>query len=115
MDVVADLAEISQPLPQSPITSAEIEELFTTSNILKSHNINFELISEGVWHLSILSQRGFANNQQQYKVTFDPAIAEASGIRLMSYGEPLFVGIAAPRGNRLLSIAAVESNRLNNH
>jgi hypothetical protein len=93
MDVVADLAEISQPLPTSPITSAQIEHLFITSSILKSHEINFELISEGVWSLSI--------DRQQYKVTFDLAIAEAQGIRLMSYGEPLF--------DLLLSIAALKS------
>jgi hypothetical protein len=86
MDVVADLAEISQLLPPSPITSVEIEELFTTSNILKSHQINFELISGRVWNLSI--------DKQKYKVTFDPGTAEAQEIRLMSYGEPLFVGIA---------------------
>jgi hypothetical protein len=86
MDVVADLAEISQPLPPSPITSAQIEQLFTTSNILKSRQIDFELISEGVWSLSI--------DKKQHKVTFDPAIAEAQGIRIMSYGEPLFVAIA---------------------
>jgi hypothetical protein len=82
MDVVADLAEISQPLPPSPITSAEIEQLFTTSNILKSHQIDFELISQKVWNLSI--------DRQKYPVTFDPATSEAQGIRLMSYGEPVF-------------------------
>jgi hypothetical protein len=99
MDVIADLAEISQPLPLSLITSAEIENLFTTSNILKSHNINFELIGEQIWNLSI--------DSHQYKFTFDPAISEAQGIRLISYGEPFSVGVAAPRGNRLISIAAV--------
>jgi SNF2 family DNA or RNA helicase len=100
MDVVADLAEIAQPLPPSPITSSEIERLFTTSNILKSQQINFELVREKVWSLSI-------DRQQYQEVTFDPATAEAQGIRLMSYGEPLFVDIAAPRGNRLLSFTTI--------
>ena len=91
MDVVADLTEISQPLPSSPITLVQIEELFITSNILKSHKIDFELISEKVWNLSV--------DRQQYQVTFDPATAEAQGIRLMSYGEPVF--------DRLLSFTTI--------
>jgi hypothetical protein len=91
MDVVADLAEISQPLPPSPITSLEIEQLFTTSNILKSRGINFESSGDRIWSLSI--------DRHNYQLTFDPATAEAQGIRLMSYGEPLF--------DRLLSISAV--------
>ena len=91
MDVVADVTEISQPLPSSPITLVQIEELFITSNILKSHKIDFELISEKVWNLSV--------DRQQYQVTFDPATAEAQGIRLMSYGEPVF--------DRLLSLTTI--------
>ena len=91
MDVVADLAEISQPLPHSPITSLEIEQLFTISSILKSHEINFESIGARIWSRSI--------DRRNYQVTFNPATAEAQGIRLMSYCEPLF--------DRLLSISAV--------
>ncbi len=82
MDVAADIAEISQPLPPRPISQPEIEQLFTTSNLLKSRQINFESIGEQIWNLSI--------DRKQYTVTFDPTTAEREGIRLISYGEPLF-------------------------
>jgi ERCC4-related helicase len=82
MDVAADLAEISQPFSPTPITLTQIEELFTTSTILQSHQINFESVGEKIWNLSI--------DQKKYKVTFDPAISEARGIKLIIYGEPLF-------------------------
>lgn len=88
MDVAADIAEISQTLPPSPISQSEIEQLFTTSNLLKSRQINFESVGEQIWSRSI--------DRKQYTVTFDPTTAEREGIRLISYGEPLFVRWSCP-------------------
>jgi ERCC4-related helicase len=82
MDVIADLAEISQPLPFTPITLNQIEALFTASIILKNNQISFILIGEKVWSLLF--------DKKQYKITFDPATSDIKGIKLLGYGDPLF-------------------------
>ena len=51
MDVEADLAELRKPLPQSPLSSEEIEQLFTTSVRLRAIGALFEK-AEAQWNLT---------------------------------------------------------------
>ena len=83
MDVEADLMEIRQPIPPTPITSQQIEQLFTTSQILSDYGIKFTPLDSGIWQLSLKNQR--------YRVTFDiQQFDETPSLRLMSFGDPLF-------------------------
>lgn len=91
MDVERDLAEIRQPLPKSPITPTEIEQLLTTSAILKAQGVVFDPENTNdtassnpqIWRLTIQGQT--------YPVTFDPEIFEENpSLRLMNLGDPLF-------------------------
>lgn len=43
MSVKADIAEVSQPLPPSPITQQDLEQLLTQSVVLKNQGIKFTL------------------------------------------------------------------------
>ncbi len=51
MDVEADLREIRKPLPASPVTVAEIQELFTRSHLLKAGGVEFSEVEAGIWEL----------------------------------------------------------------
>ncbi|WNZ47366.1 helicase-related protein [Leptolyngbya boryana CZ1] len=83
MDVEADLAEIRKPIATAPISMEDLEQLFTTSNLLKACRASFEKESSSVWRLSYRSQI--------YRVTFKPVIFdEHPSLRLMTFGEPLF-------------------------
>lgn len=83
MDVEADIAEIQKPIPLSPFASEEIEQLFTTSQILNSKGIKFEKTLDKVWNLHF--------QQQKYQITFYPDVFdEFPSIRLMSFGDPIF-------------------------
>jgi hypothetical protein len=83
MDVEADLHDIRQPIPPTPVTPETIEQLFTTSARLKSDGVKFEPLRDRIWQLTY--------QQQQYNVTFYPDIFdEMPSLRLMSFGEPLF-------------------------
>ena len=87
MDVEADLAEIRQTLPVSPITPAEIEQLFTQSEImaelLRSRGIVFTPIGDKIWQLTY--------QNQEISVTFYPEVFdEHPSLRLMTLGDQLF-------------------------
>lgn len=83
MDVEADLKEIRKPLPPSPITVAEIQELFTRSHLLNARGVEFSEVETGIWDLKY---KGTA-----YQVTFDPALFEEKpSLRLMAWGDTLF-------------------------
>ena len=83
MDVQADLKEIRKPLVSSPITPEQIEELFTSSQMLLSENIFFESKGDSVWELTY--------KNKVYPVTFDPKVFdEKPSLRLMTCGDPLF-------------------------
>lgn len=83
MDVEADLAEIRQPVTATPFTLKEIEQLLTTSAILKSSGVVFEPASERTWQMAF---RG-----KTYAVTFYPEVFnEIPSLHLMNFGEPLF-------------------------
>lgn len=83
MDVRSDLDAIRQPIPQSPITIEEIEQLFTTSGKLRSQGVQFERVQAGIWKLT--------HQNQQYLITFDPSkYDDQPSLRLMLPGEPLF-------------------------
>jgi hypothetical protein len=83
MDVEADLQDIRQPIPPTPITPETIEQLFTTSARLKSDGVEFEPLRDRIWQLTYQGQ--------QYNVTFYPDVFdEMPSLRLMSFGEPLF-------------------------
>jgi hypothetical protein len=83
MDVEADLAELRQPIAPSPFSAADIEQLFTTSALLKACGATFELEGNGVWMIMYRSQT--------YRITFNPTIFdEHPSLRLMTFGEPLF-------------------------
>ncbi len=91
MDVQADLKEIRKPLASSPITSEQIEALFTNSQILPAQNIFFEL--KGDKPNGIASQRIWELTYKDitHLVTFYPEIFdEKPSLRLMSLGEPIF-------------------------
>jgi hypothetical protein len=83
MDLDADLAEIQKPITPAPFTPETIEQLFTSSAILKACGVQFERRSEGTWQLNYKGQN--------YMVTFVPSIFdEMPSLRLMNFGEPLF-------------------------
>ena len=83
MDVVADLEEILQPIPCSPLSLKEIEHLLTTSALLKSGGAVFENASNHTWQLNY---KGLT-----YAVTFYPEVFDQTpSLRLMNFGEPLF-------------------------
>jgi hypothetical protein len=83
MDVEADLLEIRQPLPSTPLTAESLEELLTRSQILKTLGFHFEKREPKIWQLT------FKN--QTYAVTFYPEVFdEQSSLQFMSFGNPLF-------------------------
>ncbi|HAG84657.1 MAG TPA: helicase, partial [Cyanobacteria bacterium UBA12227] len=83
MDVEADLEDIRQPISPAPVTPETIEQLFTTSTILRSCGALFEPQSERTWALSYKGRN--------VSVTFYPEVFdEMPSLRLMSFGEPLF-------------------------
>jgi hypothetical protein len=83
MDLDADLAEIQKPIISTPFTPENIQQLFTSSEILRANGVKFEKSTEGVWRLSY--------KEQNYLVTFYPNIFdEISSLRLMNFGDPLF-------------------------
>ncbi len=83
MDVEADLAEIRQPLPPSPITPETIEQLFTTSALLKACGVVFKPTENYTYQLT--------HQEQGYAVTFKPEVFDQMpSTRLMSFGDPLF-------------------------
>jgi len=89
-DVKADQAEIQNPIPSTPISIANIEELITNSLCLKNAGIRFErdVNLPKVWTLH--------NRNQSYKVTFYPDVFDKSpSLRMMSFGEPLFEELIA--------------------
>jgi hypothetical protein len=111
MDVKADLAEIRLPLVSSPITSEQIEELFTHSQILLAANIFFEskddkptlkdIVPQGdnipLWYTA--SHNGMASQRiweliyknHTYTVTFYPEVFDDKpSLTLINPGEPLF-------------------------
>lgn len=92
MDVEADLEDIRKPISSAPVTPETIEQLFTTSTILRSCGAFFESKSDRplvggeanrTWRLTYKGQN--------YSVTFYPEVFdEMPSLRLMSFGEPLF-------------------------
>jgi hypothetical protein len=83
MDVQADLKEIRKPLVSSPITSEQIESLFTNSQTLLAKNIFFESRGDLIWKLTY--------KNKIFLVTFYPKVFdEKPSLRLMNLGEPLF-------------------------
>lgn len=66
MDVEADLEEIRQAIPPAPLTVEEVEQLLTTSVLLKSSGTVFEPASKHTWQLTF---RG-----KNYAVTFYPEV-----------------------------------------
>ncbi len=66
MDVEADLEEIHQPIPPAPLTLEEVEQLLTTSAILKSRGYTFEPAPGGTWQLTFQGKN--------YAVTFYPEV-----------------------------------------
>jgi ERCC4-related helicase len=83
MDVEADLEDIRKPVAPAPVTPETIEQLFTTSAILKSCGALFESKSSRTWQLIYKGRN--------VNVTFYPEVFnEMPSLRLMSFGEPLF-------------------------
>ncbi len=83
MDVEADLAEIRQPFSSAPLALEEVEQLFTTSAVLKSSRAVFEPASGRTWKVAFQGKN--------YAVTFYPEVFdEMPSLRLMNYGDPLF-------------------------
>ncbi|MBC7971263.1 MAG: hypothetical protein H7Z11_14280 [Verrucomicrobia bacterium] len=83
MDVEADLAELRQPIAPPPFSTEDIEQLFTTSALLKACGATFEPEGNGVWSLMYRSQT--------YRITFSSTVFdEHPSLRFMTFGEPLF-------------------------
>ena len=81
MDVAADLEEISKPIPPAPVTPEAIEQLFTTSTLLRACGATFQ--QSGHWQLTYKGQK--------YSVTFHPHVFdEMPSLRFMTFGDPLF-------------------------
>ena len=86
MDVEADLEEIHKYFPPTPITLEEVEQLLTTSAILKSSRTLFESAPGCTWQITFQGKK--------YAVTFYPEVFdETPSLRLMSFGDPLFEGL----------------------
>ena len=86
MDVEADLAELGKPITRAPFSEEDLEQLFTTSKLLKAAGANFEQESNGIWTLTYRSQ--------SYRITFSPTVFdEHPSLRFMTFGEPLFEGL----------------------
>lgn len=82
-NVEADLTFIRQPIPQSPVTSESIEQLFTRSQLLTQSGIGFEVMGDRIWQVNYQGK--------EILVTFYPDVFDHSpSLRLMSFGEPLF-------------------------
>lgn len=103
IDVEADLAEIRKPIALTPFTVEQIEQLFTTSALLKSKGVVFEAVcdcaerSAGSNHTWQLTFRG-----KNYPVTFFPEIFETKpSVRFMNFGDPLFEQLLESALNRL--------------
>lgn len=104
MDVEADLEDIRKPISPAPVTPETIEQLFTTSTILRSCGALFERQSDRpkgggeanrTWELTYKGRN--------VSVTFYPEVFdEMPSLRLMSFGEPLF--------QELLSNVITETN-----
>ncbi len=100
IDVEADLAEIRRPIPPTPFTSEQIEQLFTTSALLKSKGAIFEVSCDAcggmlcdhasqtrsdhrTWQLTFQGKK--------YAVTFLPEVFDVKpSVRFMNFGDPLF-------------------------
>lgn len=83
IDVEADLAEIRQPIALTPFTIEQIEQLFTTSSLLKSKGVIFEASCEHTWQLTFQGTK--------YAVTFSPDVFDAKpSVQFMNFGNPLF-------------------------
>ncbi|MBT9313789.1 helicase-related protein [Leptothoe kymatousa] len=83
MDVEADVRELQAPMPPAPVTSAEIETLFTHSQHLQNRGVLFQQLEPSIYELTW--------QEKTYKVTFDPTIFDDNpSLRLMAWGEPLF-------------------------
>jgi SNF2 family DNA or RNA helicase len=83
MDLDADLAEIQKPISATPFTPETIEQLFTSSAILKANGVQFERRTEGIWQ--------FIYKGRNYTVTFYPNVFdEMPSLRFMNFGDPLF-------------------------
>lgn len=86
MDVEADLTEIQKPIPSAPFTSERLEQLFTSSHLLKMQGIMFEKANNQVWQLTY--------KNKTYAVTFYPQVLdEMPALQLMSFGNPIFEDI----------------------
>lgn len=83
MDVKADLVKIRQQISGTPFTLEEIEQLLTTSAILKSNGVVFEPVSERIWQLVFQGKA--------YTGTFYPEVFnENPSLHLRNFGDPLF-------------------------
>ena len=83
MDVEADLAEIRQPIPSTPFTTEQIEQLFTNSALLKFESAIFEASGDRTWQLTFQGKK--------YTVTFFPEVFEVElSVRFMNFGDSLF-------------------------
>lgn len=83
MDVEADIEEICKSIPSAPITLQEIEQLFTTSVLVKACGAEFKKADDQIWNLTY--------QRQPHAVTFYPQIFEKhSSLRLMGFGDPIF-------------------------
>ncbi|MBD2093264.1 DEAD/DEAH box helicase family protein [Microcoleus sp. FACHB-1515] len=92
MDVEADIAEIRKATSPSPVTPEAIEQLLTTSTLIRSCGARFELLSDSsagrTWKLTFKGQI--------HAVTFYTAVFEEQpSLRLMSFGDPLFEELIA--------------------
>ncbi len=83
IDVEADLAAIRKPITPTPFTIEQIEQLFTTSALLKSKGVVSEALGDRAWQLTFQGKK--------HTVTFYPEVFEAKpSLRLMNFGDPLF-------------------------
>ncbi len=88
MNLDADIAEIQKPIHPAPFTPESIEQLFTTSQLLRLHGVSYQKIGDRIWQL--------VYKAQNYTITFYPDVFdEMPSLRLMSFGDPLFEEILA--------------------
>ena len=83
MDIEVDLKELRLPIPAAPIASADIEALFTSSQLLQKKGITFQALGSATYQLTWL--------ETTFQVTFDSQrFDESPSLRLLTWGDPLF-------------------------
>jgi ERCC4-related helicase len=87
-DIDADLKELATGIPPTPFSPNELEQLFTTSPLLKHLGYHFTPKAPGTWIMSC--------PPHEIEATFDPRIFDLHpSLHLLNHGDPWFESMLA--------------------